>query len=322
MELVTLGIWVRVPVPPLLILAYRKERENEMSEERRLTIIYHNNCYDGVTAAWVCMKRFQAERPNLRAIPRNYSDPIPEDIDGDDVVVVDFSWPLAQMKDLYIRSNSLIVLDHHKTAQENLEKLPEIAGEGPPEVSKLYIVFDMNRSGAGIAWDYFFSKDSRPDLVNYVEDRDLWRYALPHSREYNAYIQSFDIGLETWFSQFNEGELDVEDREVGRALLRQQSKLVKQIAYNAYPATLPDIWICGSIPPAGIYVQTSILMSEVCEQMLVDHPESHFAFYSFTRKDGKTQYGLRSRAGSSIDVSDIAKLYGGGGHPNAAGFEI
>lgn len=292
-------------------------------ENRRLTIIYHNNCYDGVTAAWVCMKRFQGERPNLRAIPRNYSDPIPEDIDGDDVVVVDFSWKLPQMQELYRRSNSLIVLDHHKTAEVELQNLWAVDA---PEVSRLDIVFDMNRSGAGIAWDYFFGYSTRPNLVNYVEDRDLWRYTLPHSREYNAYIQSFDIDLIVWTAQFNEGELDVEDREVGRALLRQQSKLVKQICEHAVtdinlPNFPPGSMICPYLDP-GVSVYTSVLMSEVCEQMLADHPEANYAWYVFLRKDGKHQYGLRSRAGSDVDVSAIAKLYGGGGHKHAAGFEL
>lgn len=38
------------------------------------------------------------------------------------------------------------------------------------------------------------------------------------------------------------------------------------------------------------------------------------------RFDGKFQFSLRSRG--DIDVSEIAKKFGGGGHKNAAGFQL
>jgi len=297
----------------------------------RMTVLYHNNCYDGVTAAWVCARALRGERPNLRFIPMNYSDPIPADIDGDDVVMVDFSFKRPLMEELYRRVNSLIVLDHHKTAEVELANFEP---DTPPEVSNLDIVFDMNRSGAGIAWDYFFSPDTRPLLVKYVEDRDLWRYALPYSRQINAYIQSYDIDLVEWLNVFKDGAEDLANTvEVGEALLRQQSKLVRQITEHARFQPLPtpskitdaaiDLWRDKNLDgQMGIFVNAPILMSEVCEQMLKDHPEARYAWYNFRRKDGKTQYGLRSRSNEDFDVSEIAKLYGGGGHKNAAGFEL
>lgn len=289
------------------------------------TVIYHNNCYDGVCAAWVMYKYLtetgKINEPVTKFKPCNYSDEPPWDlIDDANVYIVDFSWPREKMMEIMRYAKSLVVLDHHQTAQAALAGL---------EADNTTIVFDMNRSGAGLAWDYFFGKDvryfGRPKLVDYVEDRDLWKYNLPFSREYNAYIQSFDIDLQIWVNEFKEGHFEIEYRKVGEALLRQQSKLVKEIAKHAELRTLPHSLRNGGIvtnPPMGIYVYTGVLFSEVCEQMLQDHSEANFAWYQFERKDNKLQVGLRSRAGSDVDVSEIAKLYGGGGHKHAAGFEL
>ncbi len=275
-------------------------------------VIYHANCYDGVTAAWVCFRAldaaFEGMTPTVEYYPCNYSDP-PPDVKGKDVIIVDFSFKRSILEQIRKDAKSLVILDHHKTAQDDLKDFPNA-------------IFDMNRSGAGIAWDYFFPNTPRPDLVNYIEDRDLWKFALPFSKEINAWIQSFDINLNTWITQVSQ-QIKITEVvgiepivEQGESLLRLQNKLVKQICYNARLKRIgkKEEFI-------GPYVQTSILMSEVCDYLIKNYPGNYpFSFYSFQRKDGKYQYGLRSR--SDFDVSIIAKEYGGGGHKQAAGFEL
>lgn len=262
-------------------------------------VIYHGNCYDGVTAAWICHARFGY---NPQYLPYNYSD-TPPDCIGKNVLIVDFSFKRDVMLKLRAEAKSLLVLDHHQTAKDALEGI-----EGTH--------FDMNRSGAGMAWDYFFPDRRRDPLVNYVEDRDLWRFNLPQAREVTAWIQSFDIDLATWVSRVGpEFDADIAARE-GSSLLRMQDKYTKQIAANARLRRIGRKW--EYVAP---YVETSILMSEVCDHLIKNYPgDFPFAFYSFRRKDGKVQFGMRSR--SDFDVSVIAKEYGGGGHKQAAGFEM
>lgn len=272
-------------------------------------VIYHNNCYDGVTAAWVAYKAldpaFEGMSSDVEYFPVNYSDP-PPDVKDKEVYILDFSFKRDILEALKKEAKSLVVLDHHKTAQEALADLD-------------YATFDMNKSGAGLAWDYFFPNSPRPNLVNYVEDRDLWRFALPDSKKVNAFIQSWDINLETWI--FNVGPSFIyrsleEIVKEGESLLRLEDKYIKQICANA---KLQEIHCPDRRIYTGPYVQTSILMSEVCS-FLIEEFKTDFSFYSFDRKDGKTQYGLRSRG--DFDVSVIAKSFGGGGHKNAAGFEV
>jgi uncharacterized protein len=266
-----------------------------------ITVIYHANCYDGVTAAYVCKLMY----PRAEFFPLNYSDS-PPDVKGKDVFIVDFSFKRPILEQMRKDANSLVILDHHKTAEEALKDFPNA-------------IFDMDRSGAGLALDYFYpglreSYDTPLSrLVQYVEDRDLWRFKLPFSKEINAWIQSFDIDLETWFSTVGPQFSIDNARHEGISLLRLENKYIKQICQNAKLKKIREY-----IAP---YVQTSILMSEVCDYLIKNYPGNYpFAFYSFDRKDGKTQYGLRSR--SNFDVSVIAKSFGGGGHKQAAGFEL
>jgi oligoribonuclease NrnB/cAMP/cGMP phosphodiesterase (DHH superfamily) len=270
-------------------------------------VIYHANCYDGVTAAWVCYRAldpaFEGMTSDVEYVPCNYSDP-PPNVKDKDVFIVDFSFKRYILEKMRGEARSLLILDHHKTAQEDLKGFPNT-------------VFDMNRSGAGITWDWFFPPSNRPNLVNYIEDRDLWKFQLPSSKEVNAFIQSFDINLETWIRDLVPAFQIRDLREIveeGKSLLRLENKYVKSICYNAELKRISDAHI-------GPYVQTAILMSEVCDYLIKNYPGNYpFAWYSFKRKDGKYQYGLRSR--SDFDVSIIAKSFNGGGHKQAAGFEL
>jgi DHH family putative phosphoesterase len=63
-------------------------------------------------------------------------------------------------------------------------------------------------------------------------------------------------------------------------------------------------------------VNATVLFSEIAGELAKDRP---FGACYFDRADGKRQWSLRSRDGG-VDVSEIAKSHGGGGHPCSAGF--
>ena len=87
---------------------------------------------------------------------------------------------------------TLVVLDHHKTAAADLAGL---GTTGP----NIHLEFDMRRSGARLAWDWFHPNERRCSLaVRYVEDRDLWRCALPYSRQVTTGIDAYEQTLESW----------------------------------------------------------------------------------------------------------------------------
>jgi oligoribonuclease NrnB/cAMP/cGMP phosphodiesterase (DHH superfamily) len=118
--------------------------------ENRILCVYHANCFDGFTAAWVVRNYFGAEKVDMH--PANYGEPVPSVRDRE-IVIVDFSYPLQELKAL-AQINNVLVLDHHKTAAEALKDLPTVA-DWAAWNGDLSAVFDMERSGAGITWDFF-----------------------------------------------------------------------------------------------------------------------------------------------------------------------
>jgi len=260
-----------------------------------MVVIYHGNCFDGFTAAWVAKKA----RPDAILIPGTYGKAIPEVPEGEnEVYMIDISYPREEMELFRQKHPGLWVLDHHKTAQAALAGHPQT-------------IFNMEKSGARLAWE-FFQQGRPPMLVQFVEDRDLWRFALPNSKEVNAYIQSFPRTLENWDTLESNIEWNPASTVVrGQAILRSETTRVEQMVGQVQWKT-----ISGYLVPV---VNASILFSEVGNVLCEKFPHAPFAAYYFDRGDGVRQWGLRSIG--EFDVSEIAKQYGGGGHRNAAGFQ-
>lgn len=262
----------------------------------RPLVIYHANCADGFAAAWVA-HRHLGDGADYQ--PANYGEP-PPDVTGRDVYVLDFSYKRPVMLEVVEKAKSVVVLDHHKTAKAELEGLP-------------CATFDMEKSGGRLAWEHFFPGKVSPWLVDYTEDRDLWRWKLPHSREISAAIAShpYDFDLwDRWAMNVNGGNATPTLlAEEGRAILRYQSQQVESQVKNATEVELAGHKVLA--------VNATHLTSEIAGKLAEGKP---FGACYFIRGDGKKVWSLRSRDGG-IDVSEIAKAKGGGGHRNAAGFE-
>ena len=166
--------------------------------------IYHGNCADGFGAAWAVRKALG----DIDFHPGVYQDP-PPDVTGRDVLMVDFSYKRPVLEEMIQKARTILILDHHKTAAEDLAGLPPPL-DGPYDASGMYewakqcngpplhALFDMERSGAGITWDYFFPDTPRPRLIDHIEDRDLWRFNLPGTRQIQAAVFSYPYDFEVW----------------------------------------------------------------------------------------------------------------------------
>ena len=262
------------------------------------TIIYHKDCYDGFGAAWVANRELSAYTREF--IPCAYGDPVPA-ITNSDVYILDFSFPKPVMEKFKAENKSVVCLDHHKTAQASLEGLD-------------WCEFDMNRSGAGMTWDHFH-EESRPDLINYIEDRDLWRFALSKSREIHAYISSFPKDFATWDKLNMDLIYHYADCVyAGEAILRYYDQKVQELAQHAIIRDVAGY----KVPVVNCpYLFASDVLHVLCDK----YPDSPFAAGWSETTDGVKRYSLRGRSTDDFDVSEIAKRFGGGGHRKAAGYE-
>lgn len=276
--------------------------------------IYHGKCADGFTAAWAVWKALGDCEFHAGVYGQE-----PPDVTGRDVIMVDFSYKRPVLERMAEASRSILILDHHKTAKEDLEGLgyiPESCGEFVPTddpAARLGVVFDMARSGAQIAWDFFHAGKARPALVDYVGDRDLWKFDLPWSREVNAYVFSFDYTFENW--DYLDAKLSEDIKTVaagGAAIERKHHKDVAELV----GVTRRTMRIGGlDMPVANIpYTLTSD-----AGHLMAKADQGVAACYWDT--PAARVFSLRSTE-TGPDVSAIAKSYGGGGHKNAAGFQM
>lgn len=262
-------------------------------------VIFHASCYDGYGAAWAAWKQLGQA---ARYVPALYGDAPPEVGSDDQVFVLDFSYPRDVLLALLARCASLRVLDHHKTAQADLEGLA-------------FATFDLDKSGAMLAWEHWHPTAAPPALIQYIQDRDLWRFKLDGSKAVTAWLRSYPMTFVGWNALATQLERErIEVLAEGEALLRFQSQQVELMAGQARWMFL----ISGDIDTMVPVVNASAFFSDVADRLLALHPQALFAAYYYDRADGRRQWGLRSRPG--FDVSAIARQYGGGGHPTAAGF--
>ena len=261
-------------------------------------VLYHRNCYDGFCAAWIARRSL----PDAKFVAVQYNEGFPRIEQGATIYILDFSYKSDVLCDLAARSQKVIVLDHHKTAEQELESLIG-------KISNLVIQFDMDKSGGRLAWEHFYPSDTAHWLVDYTEDRDLWRHRLPHTREVIAYIHSWPFSFELWDTLFCVSRPSQEWINEGGAILRREQQII-----DNHVAQANEIEIGGH---KVLAVNATVLFSDIAGKLAEDRP---FGACYFDRAGGKRQWSLRSRDGG-IDVSIIAKAYGGGGHKNAAGFE-
>lgn len=303
----------------------------------RTVVIYHGGaCFDGFCAAWV----LKHAHPDAEFVPAQHGEP-PPDVTGANVIVADFSYKRAVMLDLIRQTRgNLTVLDHHKTAQAELAGIDAECYRDTLDRLPM-VVFDMNKSGGRLAWEYgraravaavrlhggyvspgqeldgFFvevdeggglARFVAPWLVDYTEDRDLWRWALPHSREINAALRSYPLDFAEW-DRLHQSSCESELRWEGAAILRAEQRTVDSHVRHAR-----EIHLGGH---RVLCVNATTLTSEIAGSLAADRP---FGVCYFDREDGQRIWSLRSRDGG-VDVSEIAKRFGGGGHRNAAGFQ-
>ena len=282
-------------------------------------IYYHADCADGFTAAWAAAAILGTANCDLHPARYDAGDrPEPYPLPQQKVLILDFSYPRAVMERLIAEQPCVRLFDHHQTALQNLAGLPGC-------------VLDLERSGAMIAWQTLTQEQTgklpaqadAPDLIRYVQNRDLWRWRLPNSRDINAYISTVPCQPDEWdrlAAQLDDSAFRLYIEHAGRTLLRGQDQVVKA---QAEQARMVDI--TGVDPVTGMMnvwrvpaANATVHRSETAALLLELYPDAPFVAVYGDAAD-RRHWSLRSEIGR-VDVARIAETHGGGGHRSAAGF--
>ncbi|MDH5205769.1 MAG: DHHA1 domain-containing protein [Hylemonella sp.] len=267
-------------------------------------VIYHARCPDGfgaALAAWL----FYEGRAEFRACDHGEIQTVDElpPLDGRAVYILDFSFPPELMHAIEARAAKLVMLDHHKSAADKLTGFACRCG---------VVHFDMAKSGARLAWDFFQADRALPALVRYVEDRDIWTWQYPESAGFLAALDMEAHDFERWaqIASFTEDEL-AEFMLRGQAMDEKFRKLAEGIAAQAEPLVFNG--------QTGLMVNAPGVFHSLVGEML-SQKSGTFALMWSAAPGGVVKAGLRSQRG--YDCIPLAESMGGGGHAQACGFRM
>lgn len=300
-------------------------------------ILFHASCTDGYGAAFAAWCKFGDD---AEYVPMQYGDLLPE-IVGRDVYVLDFSFDKPTTVGIIERSKSFTWLDHHKTAFEMWcdggERTFYCEDDTQPE-HNVFILLDNNKSGALLAWEYFHPEKDVPYLISRIDDRDRWQFKFVDSKELHAGLQlekpwTFERWAELVPSMGGSSGALASVISNGRASLRAYHEQVQHSTKKATPCTIipavinsadsykgPWVWTQDNqCCVTGLAVNTPNNISEVGHE-LANASGTYGLVWYYDGATGRANCSLRSNG--DYDVSAVAKAFGGGGHKNAAGFNI
>jgi len=268
--------------------------------------IYHAGCPDGFGAAWAVWRAWGDAATYL---PRGHEDPLaPGELEDAWVVFVDIAPPPGAWRELGEQVAQLVVLDHHVSARDRFESDPELGRDLASGGHRVH--FDLEHSGAVLAWQHFHPEQDIPFLLRYVEDQDLWQWQLPSTREVNGAIGSYPRSFPVW-EQLAERTPDSLARE-GAPIVRAQSLDVQRALRSAHPVTVAG----QRIEAVNAREQRAWIGHE-----LASRARFGVACGAVYRLTG-TQVDVSLYSVGDLDVAKLAGRYGGGGHRNAAGFSV
>lgn len=264
---------------------------------KQIAVLYHGGCPDGFGGAYSAWKKFG---DTADYIPVKHGLPAPENLAGKKLYFVDFCYPEEIMNTIIKSADSVTVLDHHLGNRDVVEKMPEH-------------VFDEKRSGATIAWSYFHPNIPVPILLKYVEDGDLYVFKLPDSRAIISYAYAQPFHFDNWDILVEKLENETERSmliERGKVYSEHFAILVEQIANKATLVSFEG-FECYLVTAADMF------KSDVGNRLA--RLKAHIGIIVNFRGD---VLSVSLRSDRSVDVSAIARKYGGNGHPHSSAFRL
>lgn len=276
----------------------------ERSDPRPLVIYHGRGCPDGFAAALAAWLFYEGQAEFLgldHDETRSVADLPP--LEGRVVYILDFAFSPELMGEIDARAAKLVMLDHHKSAAQQLAGFACRCG---------VVHFDMSKAGSRLAWEFFQRERPLPDLVRYIEDRDLWTWQYPESAGFLAALDMEDKRFERWAEIADYSPAQVaEFMARGQAMDDKYRKLAADIAAGAEPVVFNG--------QQGLMVNASGAFHSLVGDIL-SKQSGTFALVWSASKGGVIKVGLRSQR--DYDCIPLAVSMGGGGHAQACGFRM
>ena len=268
-------------------------------KEKNIVVLYHAECPDGFGSAFAFWNKYGDD---AKYVPVSYGKKPPL-FSGKKIYIVDFSYPIEEIKNMMI-DNDVLIIDHHIGVYDELKVLDNY-------------IYRSDMSGSTMSWSYLFPDAKIPSILKYIEDRDLWRFNLPNSKEILSAIDSYDRDFIVWKSL-----MDTLDESTDGGISRGENKLIREGAsilrfkFQSIENIIKRKFTINILGHNIFCVNSPIFNSELATELSKDGVFGASYFF-----DGKF-YNFSLRSSNDFDVASLAKKLGGGGHKNASGFKI
>lgn len=286
-----------------------------------VTVMYHDECYDGLLAAYAA---WLAYGDHADYLPMKYGDPIPEGLHGVELFMVDFSVDPHDAAKLCHQFSRVEIIDHHISA------IQKYRDADFPLPGNLITNFDTSKAGCILSAERFLG--NVPWFFEYIGDRDIWKFEYPQTKAFTAgFFAEYPLGITT----FADLHRDLTPVPRSRCSMREAMDEADLVATGTLLQKSFAEYVAAFMP----FMKTAHGMNDELFGLFYNVPKhfiSELGNYALdndvqgldyvaianARSDSdKVVVSLRSR-NDRADVSLIAKSFGGGGHRNAAGFEI
>jgi oligoribonuclease NrnB/cAMP/cGMP phosphodiesterase (DHH superfamily) len=227
--------------------------------------------------------------------------------EGETLVFVDIAPPPESVAELSELAAELVVLDHHVSTRDRYAACGALDPAHARRGHRIH--FDLGHSGAVLAWSHFHREDP-PLLLRYVEDQDLWSWELPDSEAVNAAIGSHPREFASW-DALAARPLEALVAE-GTPILRANRQEVERSLQAA--------------APVAIGTRRAEAVNARAHRAQIGHALAERAAFGlpwgvvYRLAGDRVDVSLYSIG--DLDVAAVAARYGGGGHRNAAGFNV
>jgi uncharacterized protein len=316
-------------------------------------VIYHHPCTDGTASMCVARHYMETHHPTKQVTYHGarINAPPPEDLRDKCVLICDYSYPKDVLLTLLGLVKKLLILDHHKTSEAALRDIDtkhKVFDMGKSGASLTWEYFhhrgdDSPSSEPGPVPALISDAKQRPSgetpllidgsqetlpsgevpvpvpmplLIQYVEDRDIWKNALPLSESFGIWWYSMPLTYESYKEYMLDDERLIRDIQLYGPICAQYAK--SQIEALGESASIKFCRLRNGQHYFVVYINSSSFISDLGNYLINKYPLADFSAIFTIYESGTTKFSLRS-TDTNADCSEIAKLYGGGGHRNASG---
>jgi len=282
-----------------------------------MKIYFHSADLDGMCSGAIVKYKY----PDAELIGINYGQQIDYDkiLENEIIIMVDFSLqPFDEMIKLAqkVRMDKLIWIDHHKSAIEDAKETLLTHNDITVDFNGICPgIRIVGFAGCELTWNYFFPDQEMPEAIRLLGRYDVWDHSDVNTLPFQMGIRLEDTWPENqsmwsdYFSKFSD-DLVKDTIKDGKLILKYQKQENEKYSKS-----------CAFEAEFGGY-------KAICINKLLTNSQLFDSVYDPNKHDIMITFGLRKNGlwtmsfyttKEDVDVSELARKFGGGGHRQASG---